>query len=74
MCTPKKVGKVRELNSLFVTQWKVGIGLLCLAMASAVLALADCTPNTFFVGGLLFWQSSLYLPSPILGLFYKGRV
>ena len=28
-------------------------------------------PNTYFIGGLLLWQSSLYLTAPIYGLFYK---
>jgi cellulose synthase/poly-beta-1,6-N-acetylglucosamine synthase-like glycosyltransferase len=70
--TPKKPGKVRVLNALFATQWEAGIGLLCLALGAAVLGLTDRTPNTFFIGGLLLWQSSLYLTSPIYGLFYKS--
>jgi len=70
--TPKTMSKVRVLNALFATQWEAGIGLLCLALGAAVLALTDRTPNTFFIGGLLLWQSSLYLTSPIYGLFYKG--
>jgi cellulose synthase/poly-beta-1,6-N-acetylglucosamine synthase-like glycosyltransferase len=72
--TPKKVGKVHLLNSLFVTQWEAGIGLLCFALGAAVLTVADRTPNTFFIGGLLLWQSSLYLTSPIYGLFYKSCI
>jgi hypothetical protein len=37
-----------------------------------VLALVDPSPNTYFIGGLLLWQSTLYLTSPIYGLFYKS--
>ncbi len=70
--TPKMVSKVRVLNALFATQWEAGIGLLCLALGAAVLTLVNRTPNTFFIGGLLLWQSSLYLTSPIYGLFYKS--
>ncbi len=70
--TPKTFGKVRVLNALFATQWEAGIGLLCLVMGAAVLFLADRTLNTYFIGGLLLWQSSLYLTSPIYGLFYKS--
>jgi hypothetical protein len=57
---------------LFTTQWEAGIGILCLALGSAVLALADRSPNTYFIGGLLLFQSSLYMASPIYGLFYKS--
>lgn len=70
--TPKTTGTVHVLNALFATQWEAGIGLFCLALGAAVLALADRTPNSIFIGGLLLWQSSLYLTSPIYGLFYKG--
>jgi cellulose synthase/poly-beta-1,6-N-acetylglucosamine synthase-like glycosyltransferase len=70
--TPKTMGEVRVLNSLFVTQWEAGIGLLCLALGAAVLALADRTPNTYFIGGLLLWQATLYLAAPIYSLFYKA--
>jgi cellulose synthase/poly-beta-1,6-N-acetylglucosamine synthase-like glycosyltransferase len=70
--TPKTVGKTRVLNALFATQWEAGLGLLCLAMGAAVLVVGDPTPNTYFVGGLLLIQSSLYLISPIYGLFYKS--
>ncbi len=70
--TPKTMSKVRVLNALFLTQWEAGIGIICLAMGLAILALADRTPNTYFIGGLLLWQSSLYLSSPIYGLFYKS--
>jgi cellulose synthase/poly-beta-1,6-N-acetylglucosamine synthase-like glycosyltransferase len=69
--TPKTAGKTRALNSLFVTLWEAGIGLLCLALGAAILTLADHSPNTYFTGGLLLWQSSLYLTAPIYGLFYK---
>ena len=70
--TPKTMSKVPVLNALFATQWEVGIGLLCLALGAAVLALANRTPNTYFIGGLLLWQSSLYLVAPIYGVFYKS--
>ena len=53
------MSKVPVLNALFATQWEVGIGLLCLALGAAVPALANRTPNTYFIGGLLLWQSSL---------------
>ena len=46
------------LNALFATLWETGIGLLCLALGAAMFALADRSPNTFFIGGLLLWQSS----------------
>ena len=69
--TPKAAGKTGPFNSLFVTQWEAGIGLLCLTLGAAILAWADRTPNTYFIGALLLWQSSLYLTSPIYGLFYK---
>jgi hypothetical protein len=70
--TPKTTGKVRVLNALFATQWESGIGLLCLALGTTILALADRTANTYFIGGLLLWQSSLYLVAPIYGVFYKS--
>ncbi len=70
--TPKTKGKQHLLNALFETQWETGIGLFCLVLGAMVLALADRTPNTYFVGGLLVWQSSVYLISPIYGLFYKS--
>ena len=70
--TPKITSKVRVVNTLFATQWEAGIGLLCLALGVAVLALADRTPNTYFIGGLLLWQSSLYLVAPLYGVFYKS--
>jgi cellulose synthase/poly-beta-1,6-N-acetylglucosamine synthase-like glycosyltransferase len=70
--TPKTMSKVHVLNTLFLTQWEAIIGIICLAVGALVLALADRTPNTYFVGGLLLWQSSLYLTSPVYGLFYKS--
>jgi cellulose synthase/poly-beta-1,6-N-acetylglucosamine synthase-like glycosyltransferase len=70
--TPKTTGKVRVLNALFATQWESGIGLLCLALGTTILILADHTANTYFIGGLLLWQSSLYLVAPIYGVFYKS--
>jgi cellulose synthase/poly-beta-1,6-N-acetylglucosamine synthase-like glycosyltransferase len=70
--TPKTMGNTRGLNALFATQWEAGIGLLCLLIGVSILGLADRTPNSFFIGGLLLLQSSLYLTSPIYGLFYKG--
>jgi cellulose synthase/poly-beta-1,6-N-acetylglucosamine synthase-like glycosyltransferase len=69
---PKTIGNARVLDALFATQWEAGIGLLCLAMGFAVLSPGDRTPNTFFVGGLLIFQSSLYLTAPIYSLFYKS--
>ena len=70
--TPKEIGKVRFLNALFATQWEVCIGLLCLVIGVSVLALTDRAPNTYFIGGLLLWQSSLYLVAPVYGVFYKS--
>jgi cellulose synthase/poly-beta-1,6-N-acetylglucosamine synthase-like glycosyltransferase len=70
--TPKITSKVRVVNALFATQWEAGIGMVCLALGVAVLALADRTPNTYFIGGLLLWQSSLYLIAPLYGVFYKS--
>jgi cellulose synthase/poly-beta-1,6-N-acetylglucosamine synthase-like glycosyltransferase len=70
--TPKTIGNTRLLNALFATQWEAWIGLLCLALGVAVLTLADRALNTYFIGGLLLWQASLYLTSPIYGLFYKS--
>lgn len=70
--TPKTMGNVHMLNALFATQWEAGIGLLCLGMGAAVLALADRSPNTYFIGGLLLWQSTLYLAAPAYSLFYKA--
>ena len=72
MRTPKTTGDARVLNGLFATQWEAGIGLLCLVVGASILALADRTPNTLFIGGLLLLQSSLYLTSPIYGMFYKS--
>ncbi len=70
--TPKTMGNVRVFNALFATEWEAGIGLLCLGMGAAVLALADRSPNTYFIGGLLLWQSTLYLAAPAYSLFYKA--
>jgi cellulose synthase/poly-beta-1,6-N-acetylglucosamine synthase-like glycosyltransferase len=70
--TPKTIGDERVLNALFATQWEAVIGLLCLALGAAVFALADRTPNSFFIGGLLLWQSTLYLAAPAYSLYYKA--
>jgi cellulose synthase/poly-beta-1,6-N-acetylglucosamine synthase-like glycosyltransferase len=70
--TPKTMGDVRVINALFATQWEAGIGLLCLGLGAAVLGLADRNPNTYFIGGLLLWQATLYLAAPVYSLFYKA--
>ena len=70
--TPKKTGSARLLKGLIATQWEAGIGILCLVVGASILALADRTPNTLFIGVLLLLQSSLYLTSPIYGMFYKS--
>jgi len=70
--TPKTLSKVPVLNALFATQWEAGIGLLCLVLGTTVLAVAKPSLDTYFVGGLLLWQSSLYLVAPIYGVFYKS--
>ena len=70
--TPKTLKNVPVLNALFATQWEAGVGLLCLILGVTVLAIAKPTLDTYFVGGLLLWQSSLYLVAPIYGVFYKS--
>jgi len=70
--TPKTLKNVPVLNALFATQWEAGVGLLCLILGVTVLAIAKPTFDTYFVGGLLLWQSSLYLVAPIYGVFYKS--
>ena len=70
--TPKTMGKVRVLNALFATQWEAGIGT-DLPGNGGRSALADCTHPTLTSSvGCSFWQSSLYLVSPIYGVFYKS--
>jgi cellulose synthase/poly-beta-1,6-N-acetylglucosamine synthase-like glycosyltransferase len=70
--TPKKKADVPVLNALFTTQWEAAIGVACLAMGMAVLALTGSTATTYLIGGLLLWQASLYLAAPVYGLFYKS--
>jgi hypothetical protein len=65
-------GDVRVMNALFATQWEVGIGLVCLVVAAAVLFIAERTPNSYFLASLLLWQSSLYLAAPAYSLLYKA--
>ena len=66
MRTPKTTGDARVANGLFATQWEAGIGLPVPGLGASILALADRTPNTLFIGGLLLLQSSLYLHIPDL--------
>jgi cellulose synthase/poly-beta-1,6-N-acetylglucosamine synthase-like glycosyltransferase len=70
--TPKKKIQEPALNALFTTQWEVGIGVACLAMAIAVFAITGHTVTSLFISGFLFWQSSLYMASPVYSLFYKS--
>ncbi len=70
--TPKRKIDAPTLNALFVTQWEVSIGVLCLAMAAAVFILTHHTATSLFISGFLGWQSSLYLATPIYSLFYKS--
>ncbi len=70
--TPKKKADVPMLNVLFTTQWEAAIGVACLAMGIAVLALTGSTATTYLIGGLLLWQASLYLAAPVYGIFYKS--
>lgn len=70
--TPKIPANTSLLRGLFATQWEAGIGILCLVIGTSLLTLTDRSPNTFFIGSLLLFQSSLYLTSPIYGMFYKS--
>jgi cellulose synthase/poly-beta-1,6-N-acetylglucosamine synthase-like glycosyltransferase len=70
--TPKQRKDVPVLNALLVTKWEVSIGLVCLVIGVALLLLAEPIPATLFLGGMLLWQSSLYLIAPIYSLFYKA--
>jgi len=70
--TPKKKIAEPALSALFTTQWEVGIGVACLAMAIAVFVIATHSTTSLFISGFLFWQSSLYLASPVYSLFYKS--
>ena len=70
--TPKKKIEAPALNALFVTQWEVVIGVICLIIAMAVFVIAEHSATTLFISGFLFWQSSLYMATPVYGLFYKS--
>jgi len=70
--TPKKNIEEPALNALFVTEWEAVIGLMCLAVAIAVFAVAQHTATTLFISGFLFWQSTLYLATPVYSLFYRS--
>jgi cellulose synthase/poly-beta-1,6-N-acetylglucosamine synthase-like glycosyltransferase len=70
--TPKLKSEVRVLNALFATQWETVIGVLCLGLGAAVLALTGNSATTYLIGGLLLWQASLYLAAPAYSLFYKS--
>jgi cellulose synthase/poly-beta-1,6-N-acetylglucosamine synthase-like glycosyltransferase len=70
--TPKKKIEAPALNALFVTQWEVSIGIACLVIAAAVFFIAQHSATTLFISGFLFWQSSLYMASPVYSLFYKS--
>jgi cellulose synthase/poly-beta-1,6-N-acetylglucosamine synthase-like glycosyltransferase len=70
--TPKVKGDMRVINALLATEWEVGIGLVCLATAAAVLLIAERTANSYFISSLLLWQSSLYLAAPVYSLLYRA--
>jgi cellulose synthase/poly-beta-1,6-N-acetylglucosamine synthase-like glycosyltransferase len=70
--TPKIDTQEGILRTLFETEWESGIGVACLGISIAVLALTPMSSDTLLIGGLLLWQASLFLAAPIFGLFYKA--
>ena len=65
--TPKSRSNSRILQAVSVTRWETLIGLTCLG--SGILAfVAHPEIRTLFLGGLLIWQSSLYLSAPYYSL------
>ena len=61
--TPKAKSGSRAWQAIRVTQWETVIGLICIG--SGLLAMAVHPGiRTFFLCGLLIWQSSLYLAAP----------
>jgi cellulose synthase/poly-beta-1,6-N-acetylglucosamine synthase-like glycosyltransferase len=70
--TPKITSDARLVNALFTTQWEAGIGLACLVIAAAVFGFGAHSLNAYFIGGVLLWQSTVYLAAPVYSLFYKS--
>ncbi len=65
--TPKAKSGSRALKAIRVTQWETLIGLACIT--SGILAFViHPQVRTFFLGGLLTWQASLYLAAPLYSL------
>ncbi len=65
--TPKSKTQSKAAQAIQTTQWETGLGLIC---ALSGLAAFVHQPNlqTAFLGGLLGFQSSLYLAAPALSL------
>lgn len=73
--TPKSRSSSKTLRALSAARWETLTGLTCLG--TGILAFVS-NPNirTLFLGGLLVWQSSLYLSAPyysLLSVYEKPR-
>jgi hypothetical protein len=68
MRTPKSRSTSNTIRAIRSAQWETIIGLTCVGLAIAV-NLYRPQPTTLFLGGLLFWQSSLYLSALYYSLF-----
>jgi hypothetical protein len=55
------------LRALAVTRWETLTGLIC-AVTGILAFAANPEIRTVFLGGLLLWQSSLYLSAPYYSL------
>lgn len=65
--TPKSKSNSKMLRALAVTRWETLTGLICAGTGILVFA-ANPEIRTLFLGGLLLWQSSLYLSAPYYSL------
>ena len=65
--TPKSRSNSKMQRALSVTRWETTIGLICISVGALAFA-ANPGIRTLFLGGLLLWQSSLYLSAPYYSL------
>lgn len=65
--TPKSSNGSRAWHAIQVTQWELGIGVLC-GLAGVLSFILDPNWRTFSLMVLLFWQGSLYFAAPLYSL------
>jgi cellulose synthase/poly-beta-1,6-N-acetylglucosamine synthase-like glycosyltransferase len=65
--TPKSNNASRAWHAIQVTQWELGIGVICV-LAGVLSFILDPNWRTFCMMVLLFWQGSLYFAAPLYSL------